>query len=156
MDSIFPILMLVFRAAWSLSNTQSRYIICSEDTYIGRACELLGHSSTKFAALPPHFKDGDLSEEMLLLILNDPDAYKQKSNEFKRVYPFLIASIIHHQLYLRESFPSHHPVFKTKIFEGFPFPGTSGVCFPLKLQVHDGYFKNEVTKMSATGLPNTV
>jgi hypothetical protein len=148
--------MLIFRAAWSLSNTQSRYIICSEDTYIGRACTLLDHSSTKFAALPPHFDSGYLSEELLLQILNDPAAYLRKSNEFKRVYPFLIATIIYHQSYLRKSLPSHHPLFKTKIFEGFPIPGAAGFFFPLTLQVHAGYFKNEITQMSATGLPNTV
>ena len=48
------------RAAWSLGNTQSRYIKSTEDNYLGRCCALLDHSSTLFAALPPHFKKGGM------------------------------------------------------------------------------------------------
>jgi hypothetical protein len=141
---------IYLRAGWSLGPVQSRYILEGEggDQLCGRAASGLSLLDLSFGCLPPHFDDsaGLVHISWHEVIPNFDTLYP---NSFKPVMRMLLASVIYHEKYIRDSLPSH-PVLQTPLF-------TSATLIPsLRDKVAAGTFTNNRTGMKATGIPPQV
>ena len=140
---------IYLRAGWSLGPVTSRYIMEGQgnDQLCGRAATGLSITDVAFADLPPHF---DLSEGAVLTVAQWEDILPGYSTyfpqSFRQVLPFLLASIVYHKDYLRETLHASHPLFLTRLW-------TSGVLDTLSAKVYSGNGKHPVTHMTATGIP---
>jgi hypothetical protein len=125
-----------------------RYVAPSDsgdDQMCGRLLAGLEFTSINFAALPPHFP----IETLLMFTPTVWDSiypgYGSLPQTFKPVMTFLVASIIFHEQYLRETLNESHPIFKCGVFEGNP------ILDDLRTSVLTGIAKCPVTGMSASG-----
>jgi len=103
-----------------------------------------------FATLPPHFDDSDgpassLEEWECIL----PGYSTFYSVVFRVAIPFLLASIVFHQDWIKGNFPENHHLFYSRLF-------TSGIVQRLRSKIEIGIFQNEKTKLVAIGVPQYV
>jgi hypothetical protein len=133
------------RAGWSLGNVQDRYLFAGAggDQVTGRVLSGLPFNDCSFSSLPPHFGKDGLDHIQWASIL---PLYERVPETFKRALPSLLASICHHEPWLRSTLPAHHPLFSTYLF-------ASGCVGSLKPFVHAGRSRCAVTGMLATGIP---
>jgi hypothetical protein len=134
------------RAGWSLGNVQDRYLFAGAggDQLTGRVLSGLPFNESTFAALAPHFSSDGLEHIRWSTIL---PLYSRLPETFKRALPYLLASICHHEQWLRSSLPAHHPLFNTHLF-------ASGDVSVLKAHVIAGRSRCPLTGMLATGVPS--
>lgn len=79
------------------------------DSYVGRTAAGLPVNSSDFAILPPHFDTEGrnlLTQEFLEATI---PGYGHMSVEFKPAIPFLIASVLFHEPFLRKELDRQHP-----------------------------------------------
>ena len=137
------------RAGWSLGAVQSRYIFegSGGDQYCGRAAAGLSINDPDFAILPPHF---DQTDGSVLSVAEWEDILPGYSSFypscFRVTLPYLLASLVYHREWLVKTLPGNHLLFQQRVW-------TSGVLERLAPKVHIGVFRNDVTKMKATGIP---
>jgi hypothetical protein len=99
--------MAVFlRAGWDLG-VQKRYIfLAGQDAFVGRCVTLLDLLGAHFADLPPHFASpavlNDFGISWATLVKN----YANLPATFTPVLERLLASLVHHQAWLRQNYPS--------------------------------------------------
>jgi hypothetical protein len=134
------------RAGWSLGNVQDRYLFAGAggDQLTGRVLSGLPFNDSTFSSLPPHFTPEGLSRIDWPLIL---PLYSRLPETFKRALPCLLASICHHEQWLRSTLPAHHPLFASYLF-------ASGCVSNLKDLVTTGRNRCSITGMLATGIPS--
>ena len=131
------------RAGWSIGNVQQRYIFSTEggNQMVGRILCGGEWNSDDFAALPPHFVEGAITHEQWRALVPCYELYPAR---FKVAIPYLVASVVFHEEWLRKNLPSEHPYFKCRLY-------TSNVSLSHKILSGSGY--NVTSKMSASGLP---
>ena len=137
------------RAGWSLGKVQSRYIFEGQggDQFVGRCAAGLDVTNCNFSVLPPHFDISDgpvLSLEEWNVLL--PGYSTFYPDEFRTVIPFLLASIVYHKNFLNENLSSNHPLKLSRLW-------TSGTIDKLSSKVIIGQDRNQISRMSATGIP---
>lgn len=105
---------IYIRAGWSLGKVVSRYILegFGGDQLCGRAATGLSLNSVDFAMLPPHFDTTDSNpilteEEWELYVPGYKTFYPEK---FRRVFPYLMASLCYHKRYLDQVLHANHPL----------------------------------------------
>ena len=135
------------RAGWSLGNVQDRYLFNGDggDQLTGRTVCGLPNTDCTFSTLPPHFIDTfEMTNKEWLQTL---PIYNSYPNTFKQVVPYLLASIVYHEEWLRNNLHNNHPLFSTQLFTYY---------------VNLNYFRNNIvtgigrcnkSKMIATGIP---
>jgi hypothetical protein len=133
------------RAGWSLGNVQDRYLFAGAggDQLVGRTLSGLPFNDSTFASLPPHFNQEGarlISWQAILPL------YPRLPDCFKQALPHLLASVIHHEDWLRSTLPPHHPLFSSHLF-------ASGTVAALKQHVLTGCGRCLTTGMMATGIP---
>ena len=103
------------RALWSLGNTQNRYLFQSDatDCQVGRCAAGLPTDHADFMVLPPHFKKED--EEGVYNLLRTLPNWDKYPKSFQQVVPYLFASLVYHEPYLRGVLPSNHPLWSSTI-----------------------------------------
>ena len=134
------------RMEHKLGGCDFRYIFrgAGNDAYVGRSVSGLDTCSVDMGALPPHFRrkvkvTGIISQSIVL----------RACSSFKKAFPFLVASVIHHWEWLKENLPKSHPFFTSRIY-------TSGVYETWEPLVITGIFKCPETRMKASGLPKII
>jgi hypothetical protein len=134
------------RAGWSLGNVQDRYLFAGAggDQLTGRVLSGLPFTDSTFSSLPPHFTSEGLSRIDWPAIL---PLYSRLPETFKRALPSLLASICHHEQWLRSHLPAHHPLFASYLF-------ASGCVSDLRELVVTGRNRCSITGMLATGIPS--
>ena len=88
----------------------------ASDQLVGRAVSGLPINSVKFAELAPHFGKDDMKILECIgwnKIFSNYDSYPIG---FKNIIPYLVASIIFHQKFLKERLHFKHPLFSCSIF----------------------------------------
>jgi hypothetical protein len=137
------------RAGWSLGNVKDRYLFSGEggDQLSGRCVSGLPITDDAFATLPPHF-----SESVLLSIEAESwssivPGFGNYSHNFKTVMPYLIASVVFHQDWLKSNLSASHPLFLSRLF-------TDGHATRLKPHVLLGVGVCEKTGLTASGVPH--
>jgi hypothetical protein len=140
-------IQVYLRAGWSLGNVQDRYLFSDNggDQITGRVVSGLPYTDIQFGLLPPHFDHSVFNNIMLDWELILP-GYKYYPNTFKQVIPYLLASIVHHDEWLRSRLVKEHPLFSSYLY-------SSGLINGLKkyILVRSNYCS--ITKMTATGIP---
>ena len=120
MSCLVTAVQVFLRAGWSLGNVQDRYIFAGAggDQVVGRAVSGLPTTTVEFSTLAPHFSSEDATTLNSIGWENIIPNFDQYPEGFRYIFPFLVASIIHHQDYLRgELDSSNHPLFGTYIFQ---------------------------------------
>ena len=139
------------RAGWSLGNTKDRYIFEGEggDQLCGRVVCGLSTLNETFAVLPPHF----LPEALLSItdfewrdVVPGFDHYPET---FRQCIPYLLASVVHHEEFLRTSLSAEHTLFHTRVF-------ASGLINRLRGTTVTGIGQCVHTGMHASGVPTSV
>src|SRR5581483_7587435 len=105
---------ICLRGGWSLGDVRDRYHFpqTGSDQFVGRAVVGLPFHSNQFAVLPPHFDASTLSfleeEGVWPTIL---PLYGKYPQGFSLALPFLLASLIHHEPFLRATLSPQHALF---------------------------------------------
>jgi hypothetical protein len=102
----------------SIGTVRDHYIFPSDgaDQLCGRMVCGLPFNDEKFAVLPPHFVPpvlGLLTDEFWRTIV---PGYENYPDAFKSIFPFLLASLIYHEDYLRGKLPTDHPIWTARVF----------------------------------------
>jgi hypothetical protein len=139
---------IYLRAGWSIGAVQVRYIFLSlfADSHIGRVLACLPWNTGDFAALPPRFVDGFVSEDLWQAMVPGYNLYPAC---FKAAIPKLVASVIHHSTWLEDNLPREHPYFKSFIYR-------EEVSSKLKEHIFSGVDSCDRTGIKAVGVPETV
>ncbi|KAF0730381.1 hypothetical protein Ae201684P_013259 [Aphanomyces euteiches] len=110
------------RMGQSLGRLKDRYIHFGEgaDQLCGRMICGLPFDSERFTVLPPHF-----DPSVCALLTNSfwrdlVSGYELYPRAAQSILPYLLASIIHHEQYLRENLDSKHPIFTSRLFSANP------------------------------------
>ena len=97
-----------------------------------------------FATLPPHF---DLDFNLAIVDWNMIlPCYNKYPNTFKQVVPYLLASIVYHEQWLRNNLCTNHPLFSTHLF-------SSGLMNQYRNNITIGGGRCTRSTMIATGIP---
>ena len=107
-------------------------------------------NSEQFSVLPPHFgnnQEGILSVNEWEDILPGYSTYYPK--QFRVAIPYLLASIVYHQEWLKEKLPNNHPIFLQRIY-------TSGLLNKLRDNILGNCLFSSEIGMQATGVPPNV
>jgi hypothetical protein len=136
---------IFLRAGWALGGVKDRYFFpgAGGDQLTGRVLSGLSFNEAAFASLPPHFDSAGASEVVWSAVF---PLYATLPDTFKRALPFLLASICHHEEWLRLTLPPHHPLFSSPLF-------VSGALATLKPHVLSGCQRAPETGLIATGIP---
>ena len=100
----------------------------------------------EFGCLPPHFNilEGPaLTTEEWDHILPGFLLYPES---FRGALPYLLASIVYHEEFIRGNLDPRHPIFSSRLFTLPPSRFAE-----LRAKVHVGNFKNKATGMQACG-----
>ena len=121
--------------------------MCQVHQLCGRVVSGLPLHNLQFATLPPHFDEvttRGITGESWALIL---PGYADCPETFRQCIPFLVASIVFHETFLRENLAAHHPLFSGPLF-------TTGYVAQLRGKAMCGVQHCERTGMRATGIPS--
>ena len=133
----------------SLGDLRDRYIFQGEggDQLCGRMVVGLPFGDVQFAVLPPHFTTSmaaRLTDEFWGSILQNYDDYP---SGFRSVLPYLLASVLYHEDFLRATLPAGHSLFSCPVF-------AQNALYPeLKAALLLGVGRCNDTHMTATGIP---
>ena len=160
----FPHVNLVavyIRAGWSLGSVQDRYIYDGSvsNQLVERAATGLPTLSNNFSTLLLHFSRESLQALHDFGWENIVDGINLYPECFRRVIPYLLASIVFHESYWRNNLASNHPLWNQTLFtHTVTVTGSNfnNIVVALKNRVLIGYgFCNE-TSMQASGVPNAI
>jgi hypothetical protein len=133
------------RAGWALGGVRDRYIFggAGGDQLTGRALAGLPFNEAAFASLPPHFDTVGAAQVAWSTAF---PMYSSLPDTFKRALPFLLASICHHESWLRSTLSANHPLFLSPLF-------ASGMLESLRVHVLTACYRSPLTGLTATGIP---
>jgi hypothetical protein len=139
------------RAGWSLGGVQDRYIFqeVGSDQLCGRIVSGLNFNDTSFLTLPPHFdKEGQkLLPDFLKLYPSINNPYFPSC--FKQVIPYLIASLLYHEAWMRSNFSNNHPIFSSPLFTLLSSTQRAELLSHVKVSKN----RDNESNMIATGVP---
>ena len=133
----------------SLGDLRDRYIFQGEggDQLCGRMVVGLPFDDVKFAVLPPHFTasmSARLTDDFWRSILQNYDEYPKG---FCSVLPYLLASVLYHEDFLRATLPPGHSLFSCPVF-------AQNALYPeLKGALLLGVGHCDDSHMTASGIP---
>jgi hypothetical protein len=135
------------RAGWSIGDVKDRYIHSGDgnDQLAGRVLAGLPITDSNFGSLPPHFRSLDLEFSWNELL----PGYENYPESFQTCLPFLLASIVYHEDWLKRNLHHNHPIFLQRIFSG-------GYVSRLKALVVTGSGTDPDCGMVATGIPHHI
>ena len=138
------------RAGWTTGTMADRYISWSPggDNIVGQLASGKNPETMEFATLPPHFKPG----EAILSTQEWPSIFPGFANypsSFKRLLPFLLASVVYHSDWLADNLPPTFCLFSTYLW-------TRNYHVSLRSKVHTGNYYNAETKLAASGMPTHI
>jgi hypothetical protein len=138
-------LSVYVRAGWSVGDVQERYLKGEggQDALAGRLLCGLDPTDQKFATLPPHFEDDVLESIPLFSYFTGVAGL---GNAMKSVLPYLLASVIYHEKFLRDNLPADHRLWSSTLF-------TSGGNERLRGKAKIAEFHSADRKMRASGVP---
>ena len=144
---------VILRGGWSFGDDDvlKRYLFAGKggDQLVGRSLSGLPINSEDFSLLPPHFPNdilNSLSEEDWSIILPDYETYP---NCFKSTLPFLLASIVHHNDFLRATLSANGSLFMGGLY-------TRGYVNRLINLTITGHAYCPITNLKSTGVPSHV
>jgi hypothetical protein len=106
------------RMGQSLGQLKDRYIFFGEgaDQLCGRMVCGLPFSDEEFGTLPPHYSHETLAQLSDQFWNEIVSGYDNFPSSFKNAFPFLLASLFHHEQYLRANLGAGHPLWTSRVF----------------------------------------
>jgi hypothetical protein len=137
------------RMGQSLGQLKDRYVHAAEgaDQLCGRMVAGLPFNSEEFGVLPPHFTHEMLHQMNSEFWRSTVPGYENYPKGMQSVLPFLMASLIYHERFLRDNLSPLHPVFLSRTFTQNVFLDT------MRTNVRLGIGKCEYTQLKSTGIP---
>ena len=139
-------IQILLRAGWSIGNVLDRYIFGGSggDQLTGRVLAGLDFENVNFSTLPPHFHGGLTGFDLASVC----PLFPTFTTQFKQVVPYLLASLVYHEQWLRSKLSCNHPLFTSSLF-------ASGCTARLKPFVHCGTVRcvDDQHTMIASGIP---
>lgn len=156
MSTLVNAVQVYLRAGWSLGNVKDRYIFAGPggDQVVGRAVAGLPTTTTDFALLPPRFLREDLDIIKHHWRALHPN-YDQFPPGLQKAFPFLVASIIYHEDYIRREWYENHPIFACNLFQIPIFENRTTIDF-FRSRIVTGIFHCRNTGLRASGIPPTI
>jgi hypothetical protein len=143
------IVAVQLRMGHSLGKVNDAYFFSADgsDQLCGRFVSGLPFAGVDFGALPPHF-----TREVLELMTVDlwgtiVDGYSHYPGGVKDCLPFLLASLIYHEKFLRGELSDQHPLWSSRVFAANP------ILPALRTGVLAGIGVCQQTGLTATGVP---
>ena len=135
-----PIASIFLRAQWQakFGKAQQQYIFTGVggDQLSGRLASGLNMMDDTFALLPPHWNP--TSPTLSSVELNEVIAgYSSLDSSFQVVVQFLLASVIFHAEWIKNNYPSEHPIFNTRFW-------TNNYHIKYRHSIISGNFFNEI------------
>ncbi|KAH9150391.1 hypothetical protein LEN26_004087 [Aphanomyces euteiches] len=103
----------------------------------------LPFDSEEFGVLPPSLSD-QMNQQYWNQIVCGYDQYPAGE---KSIFPFLLASLIHHEEYLRANLNENHPIFHARVFTN------NGLLHCLRGQTILAIGASPISGLKATGIP---
>lgn len=105
---------ITLRAGWSLGDVLGRYFHYenSMDSFLGRILCGLDVSSASFAVLPPHFKPGQVSDDLIWRCFPGFRSHPH----FLGVLRFVLPSLVYHHAELVKLLPKRHRLHSSVLF----------------------------------------
>ena len=152
---------IFLRAGWSVGAVQDRYIFAGPggDQVVGRAAAGLPINNRDFAILPPHFTPAGMDILRKIGFCNCIEGFGLFPCSFQRVVPYLIASIVYHEKFMRENLNPGHPLWNQRLFaspvtvDGVLYPNA---CKALEGHAVCGWDRDDSVNMQATGIPSHI
>jgi hypothetical protein len=106
------------RMGQSLGQLKDRYIYHAEgaDHLCGRMITGLPFCDERFAVLPPHLPSNILAKMNKSYWEEIVPGYEHYSLGIQNAFPFLLASIVHHEPFLIAHCSPEHPIFTSRVF----------------------------------------
>ena len=128
------------RAGHGVGRTQDCYMFqeADGDALVGRTGAQLQFTADEFDVLPPHFSIDTLAESQEYGWDNVLPRYAHYNESFKRVCPFLLASLVYHSFTsaLHNLLPRSHPLFRQRIFTDSVLPASADMIDNYKMVVN--------------------
>jgi len=140
---------VTLRMGHSLGKIKDKYIFHCEggDQLCGRMVNGSDFTCEMFAVLPPHFTS-EADNLLTDTFWNDMvPGYSSKPSGFRAILPFLLASLIYHEDFLRRELPEGNPIFRSRVFS------QNESLVTLKPFIKVGVGRCPYTGMQATGIP---
>ena len=142
------------RSGQSVGRTQDCYMFQEDDgdCFVGRTVAQLKFDADEFDVLPCHFSHETLEQINTLGWGNILDGYSNYPASFKRVIPFLFASLVYHYWNgdIERCYGAQHSIWKQKIFLRLE------ILTSLKDKVILCHSYCSATRMSAQGVPAVI
>ncbi|KAK1934611.1 hypothetical protein P3T76_011220 [Phytophthora citrophthora] len=137
------------RMGQSLGNVKDRYIHFGEgaDQLCGRMITGLPFDSERFGVIPPHFPPRLASKLTIEFWDRVVSEFSKYTRGMQSAFPFMLASLIHHEQYLRNTISPNHPIFKSRVFSANPLLQELRGSTVLSLGT------SPVSGLKATGIP---
>jgi hypothetical protein len=150
-----PAVEVNLRGGWSIGKVQNIYIVSSPggDQILGRVLSGADIHSREFSVLPPHFTRAALDWLLDYGWNKIVPGYSFYPPGFQRVIPFLLASIVFHEPYIRKWFETGHQLFTMKLFS-IKKSSTQSLLSYLKENVTTGIGSDG--DLHATGIPTNL
>ena len=137
------------RMSQTLGQLKDRYIFQGDgaDQLCGRMVACLPFSDLRFTVLPPHFENDILGLLTIDYWREIVPGYDNYPAGFQTTFPFLLASLVYHEKFLRDTLPRSHPIFQARVFTH------NRMLEQLRGNVLLGYGCCPSTGLQATGIP---
>ena len=111
-------MQIMMRMGHSLGKLNDRYI--SQDTggdqLCGRLLSGLPITDHRFSTLPVHF-DASVAQYLTIDVWNEiVPGYENYPEQFRSMFPLLVAAVIHHEAELRQRLDPTHPILNSTLF----------------------------------------
>lgn len=109
---------ICLRMGHSIGQTRDKYIFSEpgSDQFLGRLLSGLPYQNVEFESLPPHFNQYGLTlltDDYWQTIL---PGFNNYPSSFRRVLPYLLASLLYHENFIRDNLPPEHPLFCSPVY----------------------------------------
>ena len=132
------VLSVFIRAGWYIGKVQTQYLFegQGQDQHCGRIAAGLDYNGYDLSLLVPHFLSlFNLLSPMELAYICPNLVKFAADHTFRTIIPFLIASIVHHRVFIDRSIALTHPLRFTNLWtSGVMEVLAPHVCFLLFLQ----------------------
>lgn len=143
-------IVVSLRMGHSIGKVKDKYYFQMEggDQLCGRMVAGLPFHDETFAVLPPHFAPEDAHEYLTQEYWeNIVPGYTNYPDKYRAIFPYLLASLLHHDAYLRLELQPQHPLWASRVYTCNP------VIDILRGKVLLGVGSCAKSGMKSTGIP---
>ena len=143
-------IVVSLRMGQSIGKIKDKYYFQMDggDQLCGRMVAGLPFHDETFAVLPPHFAPDDSSTFLTQEFWEDiVPGYSNYPDKYRAIFPYLLASLLYHDGYLRNELNPAHPLWASRVYT------RNAIIDTLRTKVLVGIGSCERSGMKSTGIP---